>query len=171
MDVLLSVLVSTISQGRPASRARCRRSSGRLTTDGYVPDGSGDSRRWSDTFPADSRAAPRGDSVISREESVDSFASLVGKAGMQLAVMALTSYVSMTALQYALQGKDRDAQKAARSLLKAKLPGRRDIDFDGLGLSAHEIALTTVSRPAVWCVALNLFLYLSPLFPSQTTSL
>lgn len=138
MDVLLSALRPAI-QGRTAlcdSRYR-----GGITADGYVPGAGGNGRLSARQDRRQSGQLQRNDGA---EGSPASLGLTLANLGLQFAGIATVLYMSARMTQYMLQLKERETQQAARSLLRAKLPARRDIDMDSLNLNAHEISVAMV---------------------------
>lgn len=138
MDVLLSALRPAI-QGRAALCDSSYR--GSITADGYVPGTRGDGRLSAREDRHQSGQLQRNDGA---EGSPVSLGLTLANLGLQVAGFATVLYMSARMTQYMLQLKDRETQQAARSLLRAKLPARRDIDMDSLNLNAHEISVAMV---------------------------
>lgn len=165
---------------RPAMRGRtalCDSSyRGGITADGYVPGAGGDGRLSA------RHDRHQGGGQLQRNDGAEgspvSLGSTLANLGLQFAGIATVLYMSARMTQYMLQLKERETQQAARSLLRAKLPARSDIDMDSLNLNAHEISVVMVSRcPSgvrrtvyMWVLPLGLSLQIC-VFWSQTFTL
>lgn len=141
MDVLLSVAGTILLQNYQGLRVSCRNG---INADGYVPEGSGAARR--NTGQQWAEHQKQRPSQHPTASDVDSLALLIGKVGIQIAGMALVSYMSARMFQYAVRGSDRMLQESAKDSLKCKLPHRSDIDIDKLSLDSHEIMVSMVRK-------------------------
>lgn len=139
MDVLISVAGTIFLQNYRGLRVSCRNG---INADGYVPEGSGAARR--NTGQQWAEHQKQRPSQHPTASDVDSLGLLVGKVGVQIAGMALVSYISARMFQYAMKGSDRMLQESAKDSLKCKLPHRSDIDIDKLSLDSHEIMVSMV---------------------------
>lgn len=145
MDAVLSVVGSSVLQGLTVS---CDNLRGGITADGYVPKGARGSRRLPSKRPPEGVLRNEHDSAGS-----EGVVTVLAGLGIQLAGIAAVLYMSARVTNYMMKLKERELQQSVKNLLRAKLPGRHDLDIDSLQLNSHEISVVSVgSSLALECV-------------------